>query len=742
MPETDRDAICVLPWGRLAYISLLAFMTFVLAVAMRLLEWPSWQNPEYMLGREMLLATHDSYHWVAGAAGFGTAAGHPMALLLKYLSEATGYLPANIAFWLPCVMAGFVAVMVCLWCALLGSAVCGVAAGLMTSMAPGFLGRTLLGYYDTDIVTLLFPLCMTFVPAMFLNGLFKMRSLEPGQRTVPEEPVYLIWIAVLAFSGILSWLCASWHSLFPYLIRCNAFLILVGALFCGSSKKACLLAGAAHVLPALGGWPYFAIVLLFLVPSTRFRKSLLLYPVILAALWLFIAFLALKGNMLAVILNHAGAYLKSGGVTHTAGGASVIFPSVAQSIIEVQDLSLMTLLPYFHPWLEGAAAGVVGFVWVLGRRPVALFLLPLLALGFSSARLGGRMVMFGAPVTAIGLSLGICWFLKFLLRKFALGRFSSSFACIILLGFFVLPYLYIIPALSQGPILNRRHAAALSQLRKITPEDSMIWLWWDWGYAAQYFGRRETICDGAKHGGPSLYLPAAVFATDNPRFARQIIRRTSKAGNEPGNFFSGMDDLRAQALVNTLRSAQTPLVAGNGSQFIVVSFEMLKLGFWISNYGNWNFVTHRGEGGALSIVPQALSYNLRLGEVRLAGSGRLIFPNSINVFEETGVTRRNYLQEWLDKNPDATRLQRLAWAAGRRNINFLFNRVTDEKLAMGEDIYNSLMVQLLLCDPGDGRFGPYFKLVYDNVFTRIYEVLGEEENGRKAERKKAADNEK
>ena len=33
------------------------------------------------------------------------------------------------------------------------------------------------------------------------------------------------------------------------------------------------------------------------------------------------------------------------------------------------------------------------------------------------------------------------------------------------------------------------------------------------------------------------------------------------------------------------------------------------------------------------------------------------------------------------------------------------------------------MVQLLLASPQDTRFSPYFKLVYDNVFARIYEVL-------------------
>ncbi len=434
----------------------------------------------------------------------------------------------------------------------------------------------------------------------------------------------------------------------------------------------------------------------------------------------------MRGDIWTTIINQVNAYLKHAGDVHSSGATALIFPSVAQSIIEVQDLSFAALFPYFHPWMEAAILGMAGFALVILKRPGALFLLPLAALGLLSSRLGGRMVMFGAPVVAMGLTMPCFWLLQTLLRK---TRFAGATGClttIALCALLVVPFADMIPALSQGPAINRRHAAALAQAQKITPPDAMLWLWWDWGYAAHYFARRATIADGALHGGPSLYLPAAVFATHNTRFARQIIRRTSAVGNEPGNFFKDMQPDLAQELLNRLRSSQTPLVPGNGRQYIVVSFEMLRLGFWISNFGNWNFVTCQSEGGALSIVPQALAYKLDTGEVRLDGSPSIIFPSSITVFEETGVLRHNYVQEWFDAHPNASTAVRDAWLATRRNVNFLFNRVTDEKLAMDEGIYNSLMVQLLVCDPHDPRFSPYFRLVYDNVFARIYEVLPED----------------
>lgn len=727
-------------------------LTLGLAFGLRMLEWPCWQNPEYRLGGEWLLATHDAYHWVAAAEGFGLDVGHPMAEMLRLMARLLHTYPAAVAFWFPAVLASLVAVIVFAWVWALGSMEAGLAAGLLASLAPGFLARTLLGYYDTDLVTLFFPLLMTLAPAcwamrhmllpqMVLRRLALGSGLKAAQRLWGARgadaahlerlgnPLHWPWVLLLGASGVISWWTQEWHSVFPYLIRYNVLLLgLMGLVMAPRGRRGLLLLGGlAYALPTLVGPAGFVFSLFLLLAGNRAGRGLrhiLCRPPVLALLWLGVAALLLRGEILTTLVNHANAYLKhSGDVRSTGEGLSLAYPSVAQSIIEVQDLSFAALLSYFHPWMEASIAGLAGFVLVLFRRPGALFLLPLAALGLLSTRLGGLMVMFGAPVAAVGLTLPLYWLLQRLLRANLRGAVAGAATSCILLVLLVLPFADMIQDISQGPIINRRHAEALTRARTMTPEDAMLWLWWDWGYAAHHFARRSTIADGAQHAGPSLYLPAAVFATDNARFARQLIRYTASVGNEPGRVFEGLDGQAAQALMDRLRSPETPLVEARGRLFVVVSFEMLRLGFWISNFGNWNFVTRRGEGGALSIVPQALAYRLDTGEVRLADSPSTIYASSISVFEETGVTRRNYVQEWFDAHPMATVEEQRAFLAGRRNVNFLFNRVTDEKLAVNESLYNSLMVQLLVGDPRDARFSPYFKLVYDNVFARIYEVL-------------------
>ena len=715
-----------------------ALLTYVVAFSLRMLEWSSWQNPEYRIGTELLLATHDAYHWVAGAEGFGRSVGHPMSEMLRILSELFNIAPATIAFWFPTILASFVAVIVFLWVWALGSIEAGFAAGILASLTPGFLARTLVGYYDTDLITLFFPLAMTLIPATWAMRYMLVPSsiLKAFKKIVIKDdhiplgnPLHWKWILLLGLSGTLSWWTQEWHSIFPYLVRYNVILLFFMAIIMGlRGRKYILLLGAlAYILPSLIGIYGFLFSLLLIYAGSKkgsLLKKVLANPILIILIYIFCLYLVLQGSIFTTIVNHINAYLKPASDIKVSGsGINIIYPSVAQSIIEVQDLDILTLLPYFHPWMEVSIIAIIGFIVVMIRKPGALFLFPLFLLSLLGTKLGGRMVMFGAPIMAIGFTLPLYWILQRLLRVELRGAFCGIVTSVLVLSILVFPFLDMIPAMSQGPMINRRHAEALNRARTVTPEGSMLWLWWDFGYAAHHFARRNTIADGAEHAGPSLYLPAAVFATDNPRFARQLIRYTALKGNIAANVFKGLDNNETQKLMDSLRSSSTPLVEVGGRIFIITSFEMLRLGYWISNFGTWDFVKQKGENGALSIVPQKIAYRLDSGEVRLEDSTSSVYPISISVFDETGLTKKNYVEEWFQNHPQATTQEQQEFLKGRRNINFLFNRVTDEKLVMDEKVYNSLMVQLLLCDPQDQRFSPYFKLVYDNVFARIYEVL-------------------
>ena len=617
-----------------------AVLSFVVTLGLRLTELPMWDNPYYKLGAEHLLATHDAYHWIAGAAGFEFGAGHPMSELVRFGTWISGLPFAESAFWMVPILASLTAVAVTIWGANLGYPFAGMAAGIMTALAPGFLGRTTLGCYDTDLITLLFAVMLGFVPAAWLQKELtpplpwlyeKIRhylqkdTLHLQDATAePFQQNRIFWICALYLAGIFGFWTQEWHSLFPYITRCLALFTPLLVLFLAKGGRRGLLLREAllFALPMLS-YPYgfaLGLILLSAILVVELRrnknhfqnsktviwlqnlfypansKQRLLYVFFLLLLWVAVLFLAIVGDIWQTLQASIMSYLKLNVEAPRGAAAEELpFPAVAQSIIEVHDIKLKELFIYLHPWGWLAALGLSCFMVLLLFYPGLAYLVPLLAIAISSLKLGGRMGMFGAPIASLGLFIAPA--ALFTLCKQGVGfkeNRALNLTCAMLLGLLLcLPIVNKIPSMSQGPSISKEHAEALSYLRDNSQKDSMIWLWWDWGYAAHHFAQRYTIADGARHGGPSLFLPALVYTTDNPYLARQVIKYTAKKGNSPGAFFEGLDAKGVHQLLKDLETG--PPIQAEGKQYLVVNFDLIPISLWISYFGSWDFVKQKGR---------------------------------------------------------------------------------------------------------------------------------------------------
>ena len=795
---------------------------FFFSLGVRLLEIPYWENPAYMLGNEYLLATHDAYHWIAGAEGFEFGVGHPMSELVGGVAGLFGMPTANAGFWLAPVMGSLVGVTVFLWGWAFGFPCAGLVAGVLTSLSPAFLARTLLGFYDTDLVVLSFAVLLGLVPAIWISpwlvtplellaslcagkkhfvckqriftGLhawwasFAPAGVLPGPLPLSAEAVQQVvyspkWLAVLLLWGVFGHSVQEWHSLFPYLTRFSALLLPTLILVLGpkGARRVLLQASLCHVLPLVAGLPGallagawgWALVLsgqqaeaypaalpdtsLDSAPDTsrpplqpswvaglrQISSQVVRHKASLWALWGLALVLVMDAQVFAIMRDSFRSYVNRSGDVSPLSVASdpVVFPSVAQSIIEVQEVNLNELLSYIYPagWVIGA--GLLFFVVLVVVMPAFLWFVPLLALAFLSIRMGGRMTMFGGPPLMLAFALGggvmlsMLWSVVERLCRSYLGRVWHKAAalgvalCVVL--FLAWPLTMLLPDLTQGPVISQQHAQALQFIRHNTPEDSIVWNWWDWGYAVHHFSRRTAIADGARHGGPSLYLPAAVYTTADPRFARQLIKFTAIKGNEPGNVFEGLTGTQAQELMEALSDKTAPLVEAPGKQYIVLSFEHLRLGIWINKYGSWNFIRKSGPGSLMNNLATALEFNMETGQVAAKG-GKPVQARSISLFQPSGITRQTYAKggnhfifnlENATMAEEKTEMSVLARFWKNRVGYFGFTAPSNDKLVVDDVFYYTLMVQLLVAPPDDPRFAPYFRLVYDNVYARVYEVL-------------------
>ena len=763
------------PSLKLKQVLVLALLAYILAVAIRLGEAPRWDSPDYKIDGEYILATHDSYHWLAGAENFEFGQDHPMSKLLRALHTLTGQPLGNIGFWLPPFTASLVAAAMVVWAAVLGARASGIAAGLLVCFAPGFLARTLLGFCDTDLATLLFSLLIGLVPALWLRPWLQsplLRLKRGGACIVRGEPALAVveadsgftgeaappvldkiitwpWLAALAFSGLFGFWTKEWHSLFSYLTLWYAAAIPL-FIFCftprGSSARPALWRGAVvYILPLLLGiWGFLGAAALAYAlmtpggPNDRLWRRSGLY-----ALWGFVLLLVLalcaSGGLLDAVLRLIGSYVKRGedpAVLNMA--AQLAYPGVAQSIIEIQDLKGITeLLAYFYPTWQVSLLGIVGFMILIAISPLAIFHAPLLLLALFGLKLGGRMAMFGTPGVALGLAVPLSWLIDYVLYY---GLFANLMGHVrkrrsrvlkalrvvpwadLFLLILIVPYISLVPRMSQGPMMRVEQAQALRELAALTPDNATIWVWWDFGYATQYFAQRGTIADGARHGGANLYLPAAAYSTDNPHFTAQLIKYTAIAEPRAGNIsaadrkagvnmpladrvgavFFGLSGEDAQKLVDAWTNTDLKIRNVDAPQYLVVSFDILRLGYWISSYGNWNFALREGKGFNISSISKALSYNVDDGMVKVEGRDP-VEADSLDILGAEGLARYSYYR-YNDRH-------------------FVFNNLNGDKLILSDGLYNSLMVQMLLSPPDDARFKKDFELIFDNTYCRVYKIL-------------------
>ena len=402
------------------------------------------------------------------------------------------------------------------------------------------------------------------------------------------------------------------------------------------------------------------------------------------------------------------AYIKPVAQSAAPGGVAgavatpIAYPSITQSVIEAQNLPLGQVLGKIFPWAAITAVGLLGFLVVLIARPSALFLLPFGVFALAAVKMGARTTMFGGPVFALGLVLPLAWAANRYLpdrpwRVFATWGLQAGLLALLLIPYF--PY----SNLPLTPVLSKEHCLALKALEPITPQNSRIWTWWDWGYATQYYARRMSFADGARHDGGYVFPLGAALTMPNPRQSSQLIEYSATVDYQPWKVWDTKD---ASEVVDFLRSLglKNYNFQPSDKQYLVVAKENLQLISWISFYGSWNLVNKDGSHAFAKKITTGFDVNVDKGIITIKGTNRHIEMKSIDYFSEERGLRKVY--------------------NNNSNFHAVLNKISGDYFIFDDLAYNSMMVQLLISPPDDKQFTPFFKLVFDGFpFVRVYEVL-------------------
>ena len=696
-------------------------ITYVLTLGLRLYEVPAWDNPSLSIQGEKLLATHDAYAWLAGAKDVGRQAGVALSSITYWLHSLTGIQYGNLAFWLPALISPL-AVMPCIllgrhWRLEEGA----LTAGVLAAGCLGFFMRSRVGFYDHDILSLFFPLLfyvlLITVYAEYLRpGWFKKQDQDRG---ISEENKARFLLQVLSLGLVGALYLWFYSQASPILL---AGLGVVGVCVCilgaGWRHIGWLLLGLLIILGlSLGGlisWAAVALLLVFV-----WRKPYLFE----IKRYFYISFLLLglviviDTNLIFLVWKEAMGVLRYAKIftVEVSDKSSLNLPQVLQSIREAQNINWTGIIHRIAGHWAVFAAGLLGLGYLLYTYPLALVFVPLLGMSLFSFTLGNRFSMYGGAVIGIGLGFGLSLLLLRLNIRKSLRVVVQLVLCFVVL----LPSYHTATGLNPAPILPKPYAKTFLELKEQTPQSARLWPWWDYGYAGQYYAERITFGDGGMHKGDVLYPAAQVHMTHSPRQARQIMQYITVSQEEefaanstkyknmnvfwkpyladPVAGLEAMGPEGAQDFVRSLADKEYEWPKDLPPQYLVLSWENLRLAYWISYFGSWDLVTGQSDPGRIKQVRGKVGFdldkgvvNLPKGQVSLAGFD-VLDPENPRHFDL----------------PNAT------------GIYAVLNRLSQELYLMDEKIYKSMMVQMLTRDPAG--FDEDFELVVDNYpLNRVY----------------------
>jgi dolichyl-diphosphooligosaccharide--protein glycosyltransferase len=420
-------------------------------------------------------------------------------------------------FYLPLLFAAVFIVVLFLFSFRYARFIGAVVSCLFIGLAPIFLPRSCAGWFDRDILNLLFPLLVTWT---YLSSSTAATFKRKG-----------IWICFSAFwVGIFCFTWTFWWFIFAIIIIYE-FLSLGYLVFL-----------------------YFYFKEKNLKPLKQHFFSLFLF-LICSFLWIIL----LAGTKPLIALFNQ---IKLALILNKPLMAS-IWPNVYSTVGELRSMGLDEMAHSTGGVLLFASSILCMFILLIRAlrslkftesqyAPIMILAIWFIAMAFASFR-GIRFVVF--LLLPLGVSLG--WVMNDIYEYFKNRRnFGAIFLVTLVLcglSFMSIKKGYD-TAKQTFPLMNNTWYKVLNLIREKTLEQTIINSWWDYGDWFKVVAKRRVIFDGQSQDTPQAYWMGKVLLGDNEEEAIAILRMLNNGGNKAFEVINEhiKDPLQSVLLLETL----------------------------------------------------------------------------------------------------------------------------------------------------------------------------------------------
>lgn len=479
---------------------LLILIAFTFSFVVRLIwVYQFSEYEQFQFNDAFMINTNDGYYFAEGARDIlsGISQENDLSPIDKALSLTTAFLAKilplsleTLIFYMPAFFASLIVIPLVLIGRSIDKLEVGFIAALLASIAWSYYNRTMVGYYDTDMLNIVLPAFLLWS----LIWALKTKEDKYILFTALDIIIYRWWYPQsysleFAFFGLI-----ALYVIYQYIkkedIRYEVKLLFF-ILFAMMGLDTLIRLGTVLIL-------YFAL-----------KKGYLEKYIYYILGFSILAFFVTGG--FSPIWSKLQNYVFQEEFSSTEDELKLYFFTVMQTIREASKIPFETFANRISGHTLTFIFALAGYAWLAYKHRIMLLALPMLGLGFLAYVGGLRFTIYAVPVLALGLAFLIVQltslYTNTVFKKYV---FMSLFTILALL-----PNIEHIVEYKVPTVFTKNEVEVLDKLKAIAQREDYVVSWWDYGYPIRYYSDVKTLSDGGKHSG-SVNFPTS-FALTHPQ---------------------------------------------------------------------------------------------------------------------------------------------------------------------------------------------------------------------------------
>ncbi|GAB6074894.1 STT3 domain-containing protein [Nautilia lithotrophica] len=496
--------------NKIAFLLILIAYVFALGVRYYYFSWASGIK-EFLWHETLMINNVDGYYYAAGAKELLNNS-HVIGNLNPYHSLPSMLTAAivkifpfltldQVILWMPAVFGSLLVVPLFLVGRTFKNDILGFTAALIGGIVWSYYNRTMVGYYDTDMLVIVLLMFIVWgIIEYLVNDNTKMFLFVPFMIILYEwwyPQSRTVLLALVGMSFLYSLVFKRKQESFIFV------LFLIVALF-----------GFKFYINAV-------LVTVLYVVYIKKQDLFLNWKIIYGMFGIAVLVLFFSGTMHLLI----GKFLLYFNRANSAG-EGLHFYNVSKTIREASQIPYNVVANRISGGMGLFIFSIIGYILMIIRYPVMAISLPMSIIGIMAHKLGLRFTIYAVPFFALGFAYLVLLISEYVSKLFINDKIAK-------LSKIVLPLILITPSLYANikHVINYKmpttflsqEVESLDKLSHIAKPEDYVVTWWDYGYPIRYYAGTKTLVDGGKHSG-EVNFPVSFALTHNQIAAANIAR--------------------------------------------------------------------------------------------------------------------------------------------------------------------------------------------------------------------------